>query len=103
MPVNPGSKWPGSILQRMRRRNRLTASSVTLSQFMVVNLYLSTIFFLSGRTKTERAEHHALAASLCALATDLVNGRGAITTGRRTRGAGRAAAKAGAAAAKAGT
>ena len=37
---------------------------------------------------------HGFAASLCALATDLVNGRGAITTGRRTRGVGRAAAAA---------
>ena len=86
----------------------LTAISVTLSQFMVVNLLLVAICFLSARAKIERAEHHALAASLCALATDLVNGRGAITTGRRTRGVGRAAAaaEAGAAAAiaaKAGT
>ena len=48
---------------------------------------LLTIFFLIVRAKIERAEHHEFA-SLCALATDLVNGRGAITTGRRTRGTG---------------
>ncbi len=48
---------------------------------------LLTIFFLIARAKIERAEHHVFA-SLCALATDLVNGRGAITTGRRTRGTG---------------